>query len=405
MATITNKELRSQFPSLDRGVAYFENAGGSQVPRQVIERVSDLFLHGYVQTGAGYRDADYVDDVTGKAKKFANVLMNGERMGETLVGPSTTALLHRLSDAMAPTVQQGDEIVVSVANHEANIGPWLKLERHGAKVVWWGVDPLTGAVSYEELGRLLTTRTKFVALAHTSNLLGDITDVALVAKMAHESGAQIVVDGVAFAPHQAVDVRSWDVDFYAFSFYKVYAPHIAALFGKSEAWAALKGPNHYFIPDDAFPWKFELGCQPYELLAGVLGLADYLSLLAGRPEHDRQTVETAFQVIRSTELKAQEAILEYLLARNDIRLVGPTDLSNRHPTFSFVHDQLPSNVIATRANQAGVGVRNGHMYAKRLCEALGVAPDPGFVRVSAVHYNDSDDVTALLTALDAALKV
>lgn len=395
--------VRSHFPALEGGFAFLENAGGSQVPRQVIDRTRDLFLRGYVQTGAGYPSADFVDDVVAQAKSFANVLMNGDRVGLTVIGPSTTDLLYRLSNSLS--VHDGDEIVIGVSNHESNIGPWVRLAERGAVVKWWGVDPATGEYDYSELQSLLTERTKIVAVAHTSNILGDILDARRVCEMGHAVGALAVVDGVANAPHAAVDVKSIGADFYALSMYKVFGPHIALLFGKHDAWSQVKGPNHYFISDDDLPWKFELGCQPYELLSGLLGVGDYLAAVTGRDVADRGTVEAAFATFAALERPVLERIGQYLLDNPCVRMVGPrtTDQLKRHPTFSFVHASLDSRQVVERVNGPDLGIRYGHMYAARLCKALDVSLTSGFVRVSAVHYNTTEEADRLLAALDQVL--
>lgn len=403
----THEQIRAQFPALESGFAFFENAGGSLLPKQVIDRMTDLLTNAYVQIGAGYPASDAVTETADSAKAFANVLMNGEGVGTTVLGPSTTDLLYRLSNSMADHIEPGDEVVVSIANHESNISPWIRLEKAGAKVVWWDVDPESGDYSYEELKSLLGPRTKLVAVAHTSNLLGDIMDVQRVAEMAHAVGAQIVVDGVAFAAHGAVDVQAWDVDFYTVSMYKLYGPHIAGLFGTTEAWAELSGPNHYFIADDDLPWKWELGCQPYEALAGILGLGDYLAFVTGsdRPEVDRKVVEQAFRAMREFEVLIQAQLMEYLTGVDSIRLVGPRSASagDRHPTICFLHDSLNSAEVVGKVNGPEIGIRCGHMYASRLCGRLGAPTDTGFVRISAVHYNSAEEVDRLIQSLHSVL--
>jgi len=402
---VTIEEVRAQFPALKSGFSFFENAGGSQVPRQVLERIGSLMTEGYVQAGAGYPASDIVDQVVAESKRFANVLVNGEGVGTAVIGPSTTDLLYRLANTLAHTLVPGDEIVVSVTNHESNIGPWVRLAECGAIVKWWGVDRETGAYSFDELASLLTERTKVVAVAHTSNLLGDVLDASRVVQMAHAAGARVVVDGVAYAPHSAVDVKSVGADFYALSLYKVYGPHIAVLFGTDEAWSLVEGPNHFFL--SGMPAKFELGCQPYELLAGLLGTAEYLSFLAGspRPRFDRPTVEAAFARMRELERPVQERIFDFLSSRSDVRIVGPrtADQSARHPTFSFLHKTKPSDQVARAVNGDSVGIRYGHMYAARLCEALGAPLETGFVRASAVHYNTVEEADRLIAMLEKAL--
>ena len=398
---------RAQFPALESGFAFFENAGGSQVPRQVLDRMRELMVRGYVQTGAGYPAADFVDETVAKAKEFANVLTNGADSGLTVVGPSTTDLLYRLANSLAHTVKEGDEIVVGLSNHESNIGPWVRLaESKGATLRWWGVDP-EGNYDYSELDAVVNERTKIVAVAHTSNILGDILDVRRVTDLARSVGAVSVVDGVANAPHTAVDVQANGADFYVLSMYKVYGPHIALLFGRHSAWKDVKGPNHFFIEDRDLPWKFELGSQPYEALAGLLGVGDYLSVLAGRetPTHDRATVEDAIRAMAELEAPLTQAIGDYLLSRPQVRIFGPRtgDQAHRHPTFSFVHETKPSDEVARAVNGQTLGIRYGHMYAARLCQALGTDPATGVVRVSAVHTNTVGEVERLIGALDEVL--
>jgi cysteine desulfurase family protein (TIGR01976 family) len=402
---VTIEQVRAQFPALKSGFAFFENAGGSQVPRQVLDRISSLMTEGYVQTGAGYPAADMVDGVVADSKRFANVLVNGEGAGTSVIGPSTTDLLHRLAGSLAHSLKPGDEVVISVTNHESNVGPWVRLARGGVVVKWWGVDRETGTYSYDDLESLLTDRTKIVAVAHTSNLLGDILDARRVVQIAHAVGARVVVDGVAFAPHRTVDVQAIGADFYALSLYKVYGPHIAILFGTDEAWSRVEGQNHFFLK--GMPSKFELGCQPYELLAGLLGTAEYFSFLAGNPRtlFDRPTVESASARMMELEMPVQERIFGFLSSRGSIRLVGPptADQSARQPTFSFLHSKMPSDQVVKAVNGDTVGIRYGHMYAARLCEALGAPLETGFVRVSAVHYNSVEEADRLVTKLDKVL--
>jgi cysteine desulfurase family protein (TIGR01976 family) len=323
--------------------------------------------------------------------------MNGAGLGTTIIGPSTTDLIYRLANAM--TFRPGDEVVISVANHESNIGPWARLEKLGVTVKWWGPDPDTCSQDFESLGALLTDKTRIVAVPHTSNLLGDILDVKKVADMAHSVGALVVIDGVANAPHSAVDVAASGADFYVLSMYKVFGPHLALLFGTDEAWEEVEGPNHFFF-ERSMPYMFELGCQPYESLAGLLGSADYLAWLGGGG-HDRATIVRAYAEIERLEGPTKDVLAEGLARLDSVRLIGPS--KERHPTFSFVHDSLPSNEVVRRVNGPEVGIRYGHMYAHRLCDSLGVPTETGVVRVSAVHYNTPKEAEMLLLKLEEAL--
>jgi cysteine desulfurase family protein (TIGR01976 family) len=409
------QRLRSQFPALRGGFIYLENAGGSQMAGPAIRAMSRFFEDSFVQTGAGYPAADRADRVVQLARQTAQVLMNGDGAGWTAFGSSTTQLLHALSDGLAHLIRSGDEVVVSAANHEANIAPWIRLEAHGAKVLWWLPNPASGESDLAGLSRLLGPRTRLVALTHASNLLGHCEPVKAAAALAHDAGALVVVDGVAHASHQAVDVQAIDADFYAFSFYKVYGPHMAALFGTREAWSEVRGRNHFFFDSQDWPRKFELGCLPYESLAAVVGLGEYLKLAAGRPmpeemPHpadcepvDRAAVEAAFGEFQRLELGFMRPFLDWLRARTDVRILGRSHPGpDRHATVSFTHQHIPSDEAARRVNECGIGVRSGHMYSMRLCEAMNVDPEPGVIRVSAVHTSAPEEAVRVCEALERA---
>jgi selenocysteine lyase/cysteine desulfurase len=246
-----------------------------------------------------------------------------------------------------------------------------------------------------------------VALPHVSNILGRIDDLRAVCDLAHAAGARVVADGVALAPHRAMDVAAWGVDLYAFSTYKVYGPHMAALFGTHEALAEVEGPNHFFVDARDVPYKLELGGVLHEGCAGLLGLVEYLSLLAGTEPGgsiDRATVERAFALMDRCERPLTARLLDYLNGRAEVSIVGPARADDlRVPTVSFVHRDKSSKDLALAANERGLGVRYGHFYAHRLCTVLDLEPEDGVFRASMVHYNSPAEVDRLIEFLDTAL--
>lgn len=404
VSAIAHEAVRAQFPALKSGFGFFENAGGSQIPQVVIQAIQDYLVSSCVQTGSTYEHSVRCSQVVADAHRFYNTLFNGEGFGETAVGPSTTALTHMLAGSIARSLKPGDEIVISVANHESNAWPWALLERQGAVIKWWGVNADSGASSLDELAALLTPRTRVVAFPVTSNLLGDTMPVRNIADLAHGVGARVVVDAVAYASHAALDVRAWDADFCVFSNYKVYGPHIAGMWGRREAWLELEGPNHYFIPNEEIPRKFELGCLSYEALAGVLALGSYLQFLAGSSRFDRTAVTSAFDQMKAMETPVTRILLNWLQNRDDVRIVGPTEIGpQRHPTISFLPLRKSSDLVSRFVNERGFGIRHGHMYSLRLCEAMGIPGDPGVVRVSAVHYNTPEEAHRLTALLGEVL--
>lgn len=396
--------IRAAFPALRPDFAHLENAGGSQLPGVVIDAVARFMRESYVQTGGLYPDSVRATETAAEAHRIANLLMNGEGIGHVAMGQSTTALLHMLAGCWAARLVPGDEIVVSVANHESHIGPWVRLEKMGIRIVWWGVDPESGLSDPDELAQLLSPKTRLVAFPRTSNLVGDVQDVRRIADLAHSTGARVVVDAVASASHEPLDVAAWNADFCVVSHYKIYGPHMASLFGTVEAWAELDGPNHFFLPDKG-AYKFELGCLSYEGCAALVALPDYLRFLIGEPRAllGRELFERGFRRMSELELPLKHALIGGLRQFRDVRVLGETDPSLRHPTVSFIHPRHDSTELCRRICEAGYGIKSGHMYAYRLCEALGIAPDPGVVRVSAVHTNTVREIEGFLQTIDDLL--
>lgn len=405
--TPTIDTIRAQFPALAGETILLENAGGSQVPRCVADAIRDYMLSTYVQLGAGYELSQRCTETVDRAHAFINRFMNGEGVGQVILGASDTQLTTMLAECYERAWKQGDEIILCEAGHEANIGPWLRLKRAGAVIKWWKVDPETGSLSLDDLQALLTDRARLVAMVHVSNLLGEIVDLKQVCDMAHAAGARVVADGVAFAPHRAIDVKGWGVDWYAYSTYKVFGPHMAALFGTNEAMAELDGPNHFFIPKTEVPYKFELGGASHEGCAGLLALGDYLKFVAcddSTQPIDRATIERAWSIMTELELPLQRRLIDYLGARSDIRLIGPVHGEvMRVPTISFTHRTKSSKSLAEAINARGIGMRYGHMYAYRLCKAMGIDTNDGVVRISMVHYNTPDEIERLIKVLEQVL--
>ncbi|MFO0874800.1 MAG: aminotransferase class V-fold PLP-dependent enzyme [Phycisphaerales bacterium] len=412
--------IRAHFPGLAGDTVVLDNAGGSQVPGVVIEAIATYFRESYVQLNAGYPRSIRATQTVRDAHAWINRLMNGSRVGETILGPSSTQLCHMLAGCHAKVLRPGDEIVIAECGHEANIGPWLALADRGVRLRWWHVDDDPFGCPLASLEPLLNSRTHLVCFPHVSNLLGGIVDVERVTRLAHEHGAKVVVDGVAFAPHRAIDVEAWGCDWYVWSTYKVYGPHMGALFGRAEALAELTGPNHFFIPRESIPYKFEVGGASHEGCAGLVALEPYLAALIGQPVParpadlpdggaappllDRAGIEAAFEHMTLLELPLQRRLIDGLASIRGVRLLGPTSHgAERVATVSFVHPRVPSRSIAAFANKRNIGFRSGHMYAYRLCEALGIDPLDGVVRISAAHYNTIEEIDLAVQAVRDAV--
>ena len=396
--------VRSQFPALADGFAYFDNAGGSLVLGGVADRVRDYMVTTSVQTGASYPQSQRAVERLREARQRIALLLNASRPEEIVLGPSTTVLCQFLARAMEGRLKPGDEIVVTDFDHESNIGPWRRLEERGIVIKTWSLDPDSLTIDLDALEALMSERTRLVAVTHTSNILGTINPVAEIARRVHARGAEIVVDAVAYAPHRAVDVQAWDVDYYVFSFYKTYGPHFAVLFGKYDKLLELDGLYHYFYGRDKVPTKLEPGNTNYELAWGAAGIVDYVDALGGGTR-DRAAITRAFDDIAAHEATLAERLLGYLRSRNDTRVIGlrTSDAAQRVPTIAFKIEGRDSAAIVRETDRHDVGIRFGDFHSRRLIEHLGLAENGGVVRVSMVHYNTVDEVDRLIGALEQAL--
>lgn len=426
--------VRSHFPSLDGPFVYFDNGGGSQILQPVLDRLVDHLVRRNVQLGASYRCSVEAGEALLEARRGVATLMNARDPDECVMGPSTTVLLRRIATSFGRTIRPGDQIVVSEGDHEANIAPWLELEREGAEVRVWRVSPVTGELELDGLDEVLTSRTRLVAATHTSNILGSINPIEKFARRIHDVGALLCVDGVGYAPHRAVDVQACGADFYAFSFYKTFGPHHAVLWGRKELLRSLPGLGFSFIAEDDVPCRFQPGNVNYELSASIPGILDYLRAMgsdppwesrdgrdpahsrpvvsaAGEPsdiDHHgalRRAVTRAFDRIARHEEELTGRLLDFLRRRDGVRIVGHAGAAaqDRVSIVSFVSRRRSSREIVTAVDAHGIGIRYGHFYSLRLIEALGLDPADGVVRVSMVHYNTRAEVDRLIAVLDQLL--
>ena len=399
--------IRAEFPGLQTDMVFMDNAGGSQTLRRVVDRIGDFLLNSNVQLGASYATSVKAGERVAESRVRAAIFVNAARPEEVVMGGSSTALLRTLVQGLAHLFAPGDEIVVTNMDHEANIGAWLALAERGVQIRFWNVNKDSLQLEIADLQAVLTARTRMVALTYASNVLGGITPVQEAVRLAHGVGAMVCVDGVGYAPHRAVDVQALDVDFYVFSYYKVFGPHYAMLYGKYEHLLRMANLNHSFIAADDIPYKLQPGNQNYELGWGATAINDYLGDLGaslGEGGDERARIVSAYAGIAAHEAELSGRLLSYLRGRNAVTILGdPTpDPARRVSTISFVVHDVPSADVVRAVDRQGIGIRFGDFYAKRLIDALGLRQQGGVVRVSMAHYNTLDEVDRVIRALDEA---
>lgn len=396
--------VRDQFPALKRDFIFMDNAGGSQTLSKVAQRISGYLLHHNVQLGASYKISQEATEKLAFATKKVAQALNTNRPEEVVFGPSTSMLIRILSICISQQWKSGDEIIVTNTDHEANVSPWTDLEEKGLKVKIWKANPKTFELEIEDLKKLLSDRTKLVAVTHVSNILGTINPIAGFSKIVHQAGALMCVDGVAYAPHRRVDVQDLDVDFYIFSWYKAYGPHLAVMYGRYDLLYEMKGINHYFFKKEDVPYKFQPGNFNFELTYSLLGILEYLEEFfkyhfpREKSLRFSKKLDRTFSVIASHEEKLSQILLQFLNQQPQIRIIGypAADQKRRVPTISFVHETLNSNNIVAQVDAHRIGIRYGDFYAKKLIQDYRLEEKNGVVRVSLVHYNTTEEVKKLI---------
>lgn len=407
-ATLDLDRIRSEFPALAAGTVFLDNAGGSQVLARVADRVRDYLLTDNVQLGASYGASRQAGERVLAARRAVASLVNAPHDDEIVMGPSTTALIGTLVEALRPGLRAGDEVIVTESDHEANIGAWTRLAELGVVVRVWRIDAATLALRLDDLEPLLGPRTTWVAMTQASNILGTVNPVAEVARRAHAVGARLCVDAVAYAPHRLVDVQACGADAVVFSFYKVFGPHYAVLWVQRDLLLSLPSLNHFFIGADVIPYKLQRGNVNYELSWGCAGIVDYLRDVGtelGSTGSDRDRMQAAFDAFARHEDALAERLLGWLRGRRGVRIIGlpSTTAGERVPTISFVAEGRRSEDIVRHVDTHGIGIRFGDFYARHLIEALGLQAQGGVVRISIAHYNTAGEIDRLLRALDEAL--
>jgi len=400
--------VKAQFPAfsdpLSSKWSFFENAGGSYVPINVIKHLNNFMTSTKVQPYAEFDISKIAGNNMDKATELFAEMINA-RKDEIIIGASTTMNMYVLSNAMKHFIKPGDEVIVTNQDHEANIGAWRRLESYGAVIKEWKINTENAELEIEDLKALLTNKTKIVAVTHCSNIVGSINNLQSIAKLVHEYNAFLVGDGVSYAPHGLPNVKDLDVDFYTFSLYKTYGPHLGLLYGKKEILNQLPNQNHEFLEGDV-PYTLNPGGPNHEELSCLVGIYEYFNNLYNHhfPDENntlRKKIEKINELISNHEEQIANPLLEYLNSRNDIKLIGKKKIENKNraPTIAFTFVNQSSKKISDQLVKNGIATRNDNFYAWRCLKALGIDVDDGVVRTSMVHYNTHEDVEKLISVL------
>lgn len=397
---------REQFPALaisdeGRQRVYFDNPAGTQVPRQVIDRTVECLTRKNANLGGYFRTTVDAGELVDLAHQACADFYNAASASEIVFGQNMTTLTLHMSRCLGKRFRPGDEIVLSRMDHDANVAPWLLVaEDLGLTVRWMDFDTETFEFEEDALSRVLSGKTRLLAMGMASNCTGTVNDVKRFAREAREAGAIVYLDAVQYAPHYAIDVAELGADFVVSSAYKWFGPHQGILWGRE---ALLRETFGYKVrpAGEELPHKFETGTLSHEGMAGTLGAIEYLEQF-GEGETRARRIASAWQALADYEQALTLRLIEGLREFKGLTIRGITSANAMHrrvPTVSFTLDGHHPQEMAKAFARENIFVWSGHNYAIEPISRMGLMEKGGVLRVGLAHYNTEAEVDALLASL------
>ena len=396
-------EIRKEFPALDRvhngyPVAYFDGPGGTQVPRYVVEQMSDYLYHHNANTHWAYPTSAETDAAIEHAREVCGEFLNASP-NEIAFGANMTTLTFHLSRALSLNYGTGDEIVVTELDHHANVDPWRRLAvERGVTIRTVRLDTETGQLNYEDLERFVGPKTRVVAIGAASNALGTINNLEHVIELAHSAGALVFVDAVHYAPHALIDVKKLNCDFLGMSAYKFYGPHVGMLWAKGELLREIDFPKLVPAPD-YIPENAETGTQNQEGMVGAAAAIDFLASI-GNESIRRESLRSAFNTTHARNMELFTRLWNGLSSLPRVTLYGPPPDAPRTPTLAFTIEGRTSTEAARLLAEKGLFLSHGDFYAWTVVNRFGLEPE-GFIRAGCACYTTEEEIDRLLNGVDA----
>ncbi len=409
------EKIRSQFPALaleDDGVprVYLDNPAGTQVPKQVLDRITNYMIRCNANHGGDFRTSVESDAILDEAHQAMADLLNAPSLNDIIFGANMTTLTFAMSRSIIRWFKPGDEIILSRMDHDANVAPWMQAAKDmDITVKWLPFNTESYQFDLNNLADLLSDKVRLVAVNYASNAIGTINDVKKITEMAHDAGALMYIDAVQYVPHSPTDVQDIGCDFLACSVYKFFGPHQGVLWGRSDLLEKLYA---YRVrpAGAALPGKFETGTQSHEGQAGTLGALEYLAAV-GETVADEYRDQLKGLSGRAGNLRAAmlavkdyEKTLSWHLIKGLVEIPGvtvhgitdPDRMDERVPTVSFTKSGVSPETLSRALAAENIYVWHGDYYAVEVIDHLGLTESGGMLRVGAAHYNTTAEIDKLL---------
>jgi cysteine desulfurase family protein (TIGR01976 family) len=400
------ESCRKDFPSLareydQRALVYLDGPGGSQVPQAVIDAVSNYYHRSNANSHGAFVTSKETDTVIHQARKRMAAFLGAEGPETISFGQNMTTLNFSLSKALARFMDRDSEILITQLDHEANRGPWLALQEVGFTINEIRLQP-DGTLDYADLQRKLNNNTALLAIGYASNALGTVNDLAKVRNWTRQTSTLLLVDAVHYAPHFKVDVSALDCDFLLCSAYKFYGPHVGILYSKPGLLDQLS-TDRLVTQEDHAPYRIETGTLNHAALAGVIAAVDYLGSF-GDGDTIRTKLEQAMTKISGYEHGLFHQLYTGLSEIAGVQVIGPEPDPDWHtPTISFtVEGFTPAEVCRFLASRS-ICAWDGHFYAQRAIEVLGLLPQGGVTRMGINMYTSREEVAYTIACIGALL--
>lgn len=394
---------RKDFPALSRRVngiplAHLDGPGGTQVPSRVIEAITQGYYRCNTNVGGMFTTSLEVTAAVQATREAIADYLGAPSTSEISFGPNMTTLNFALSHALARGMRRGEEVVITQLDHEANRGPWLKLQTHGITIREAGLKP-DGTLDLDDLARQVNVKTRVIAIGMASNALGTVTDITAARALAREVGAYLVLDAVHHAAHFPLDVVALDCDFLLCSAYKFYGPHIGILYARPGLLAQLDTDRLRTQKQEA-PYRIETGTQNHPALLGVTAALEYLAQF-GEGATRRERLVSAMTGISAYEHELGEYYYRQVRELPGVTVWGPAfGTAPRAPTVSITLDGRVAADVAHALSRHGLMVWSGHFYALRVLEVYDIVNRGGLIRTGISMYNTREEIDRLLAALE-----
>jgi cysteine desulfurase family protein (TIGR01976 family) len=391
------------FPALNRvredglKLSYLDGPGGSQVPQAVIDAMADFYGTCNVNTHGNFPPSIEVDRRMRRAREVLAAFLGAEDGSCISFGQNMTTLNYALSAAIGHTLQRGDEVLVTQLDHEANRGPWTRLREHGVVVQEVHLLP-SGHLDLADMAAKINARTKLFAIGAASNALGTVNDIKLARRLTSDVEALLVVDAVHYAPHFPLDVRELGMDFLLCSAYKFYGPHVGVLYSRPGALNVLP-TNRLVVQDPNAPYRIETGTLNHAAIDGARAAVEYLAGW-GSGATLRERIVDAMHGIAGYERQLAKFYHDAVARIPGVRVWGPDFAdSARAPTVSITLQGSTADQAARALGGEGICVWDGHFYAVRALEILGLNARGGLLRTGVSMYSTPEDLERLLAGI------